>query len=411
MAIAVFVGGVCSSARAETLDVLHWWTSASERKAAVFLERRLAEDGITWRDVAIPGGAGVGAVKVLKTRFLANQPPAVAQLIGPSLAEWAQLGLIVELDEVARAGNWQDHFFPTTWQLVQYKGHVLGVPLGIHRINTLHYNRQIFERLGLRPPRTWKEFDQVVRRLQAAGVTPLGQSSEAWQVATLFETLLLAEGGPAYYRELLVKRNLRAYQDPRLAKALQRLRDLRSAMGPLRERPWTDVARQLAAGEVGMVVMGDWFKGELNALGLSTGDEFSCVPVPETADYHLYSIDTLAMFAVDDKLKPLQFRMAQLLQQPAVQLGFSRLKGSIPVRQDQDIGALDVCSRASWQAFARGSAMQAPSLVHRMASDEPFKDAVVAQIHRFFMDETISVAEVQRRLEAQARALAMEGKK
>lgn len=394
--------------RAETLDVLHWWTSGSERRAADFLAQKLAEENVEWHDVAIPGGAGVGAVKVLKSRILAKQPPAAAQLIGPSIGEWAKLGLILPLDDVARAGAWREHLFPTAWQLVQYKGHVLGVPLGIHRINTLFYNRKVFTRLGLPVPRSWADFELAARRMQASGITPMGQSSEPWQVATLFETLILAEGGPSYYRELFVKRLPRAYTDPRLAHALQHLRDLKRWMAPS-EKPWPEMVRQLAQGEVGMMVMGDWAKAELNGMGLVTGEDFSCVPVPDTTDYHLYSIDTLAMFAVDDAQENAQHRFAQLLLQPAVQLGYSRLKGSVPVRRDQDLGGLDVCARASWQAFARGPGMQAPSLVHRMASDEPFKDAVVAQVHRFFMDDTMSVAEVQRRLAAQARALANEG--
>ena len=77
------------------LQVLHWWTSTSERKAADMLATRLADEGIAWQDAAIPGGAGLGAGKVLKGRVLAGDAPEVTQLIGPSIAEWADLGLLL----------------------------------------------------------------------------------------------------------------------------------------------------------------------------------------------------------------------------------------------------------------------------------------------------------------------------
>ena len=53
------------SSSSSSLQVLHWWTSASERKAADLLAERLRDERIDWQDAAIPGGAGIGAGKVL----------------------------------------------------------------------------------------------------------------------------------------------------------------------------------------------------------------------------------------------------------------------------------------------------------------------------------------------------------
>ena len=55
--------------------------------------------------------------------------------------------------------------------------------------------------------------------------------------------------------------------------------------------------------------------------------------------------------------------------------------------------------------------MQAPSLVHRMATDEASKDAIIAVIHRYFMDETVTPAETQKRLAAMFRTLNMNNRK
>jgi glucose/mannose transport system substrate-binding protein len=40
-----------------------------------------------------------------------------------------------------------------------------------------------------------------------------------------------------------------------------------------------------------------------------------------------------------------------------------------------------------------------------MAADEESRDAIIAEVHRFFSDDTISTADAQRRLAAVLRAL------
>ncbi|SDX09058.1 glucose/mannose transport system substrate-binding protein [Collimonas sp. OK242] len=400
-----------ASQAAAALQVVHWWTSAGERKAVDVLASKLAEENIQWRDLAIPGGAGLGASKVLKSMVLAGKAPEATQLNGIVFGEWADLGLLLELDDIAAPGNWQKLLFPTVWSLVHNRGHVVAVPLGIHRINNLFYNKKIFDRLGLAAPRTWAEFDRVAEKLKHAGITPLAQSSEAWQVATLFEALVLAESGPAYYRSLFVDLNPGAFGDARMTHALQRLRALKEWMpAPLKERPWPDMTRQLASGDAAMFVMGDWAKGELLAWGLTTDQDFSCVALPGTADYHLYSVDTLAMFAGDYSHQPAQEKLAQLIMSQPVQTAYNQAKGAIPAWRSPDLSKMDSCARASWSAFSKGSAFQAPSLVHRMAADETAKDAIVAEVHRYFMDDKMAESDIQRKLASIARSLSKTGK-
>lgn len=388
-----------------SLQVLHWWTSASERQAINVVVNQLARQDIQWRDVAIPGGAGMGAAKVLKSMVLANRAPEVTQLNGVVFAEWADLGLLLELDNVAVPGNWEKQMFPTVWSLINNHGHVVAAPLGIHRINSLLYNTAVFKRYNLTPPRTWEEFDQIVEKLKGTGIVPLAQSAEAWQLATLFENLVLAESGPAYYRRLFVDMSPAAFLDARMLHILKRLRGLAAAMPqPVRERPWTEVARSMVSGEAAMMIMGDWARGELNAWGMVVDQQFGCAPAPGTGDYHLYSTDTLAMFAGNYAHQAMQETLAQIIMSPAVQSEYNRIKGSIPVLRTPD-PHMDRCARDSWRTFSKGPAFQAPSLVHRMATDDTTKDAIVAEVQRFFLDRTITEEQTQKRFAAIARTL------
>ena len=405
LACALAVHAACAAPAPEALQVLHWWTSASERNAVDVLAARLAREGIAWSDGAVPGGAGLAAGKVLKSRVLAGSAPDVTQIIGPAIGEWAELGLLLELDAPAAAGNWDKVMFPTVWNLVRERGHTVAAPLGIHRINTVLVNRKLFAHLGLVPPATWADLEALAPKLRAAGVAPFVQSSEAWQVAALFENLVLSVGGADFYRDVFVRQSAGAATDPRLFAALMRLRQMKSWMAPVQEQPWTDVARRFARGEGAMLVMGDWAKAELNTMGFGVDDDFACVPTAGTGALHLYSIDTLAMFANDYARSPAQEKLARLVMTPQAQQQYNAAKGSVPVRRDASTAGMDSCARASWTAFARGAAVQVPSLVHRMATAEESRDVIIAEVRRYFVDDTVPAAQVQQRLATVFRTL------
>jgi len=390
----------------EPLDVLHWWTSRSERQAADYLRGRVGELGIAWHDTSIAGGAGMAAAKVMKSRVLAGQPPAVAQLIGEVLRDWAELGLVLELDDVARRGDWRQSMFAAVQAHVIQRGHVVAVPLGVHRINTLLYDRRLFAQLHLAPPKDWEAVERAALALKRAGRTPVAWSDEPWQVATVFETLLLSEGGAPLYRQLFIQRDAAAFETPAVARALERLRWWRSLAGEHpSERAWTESVQELARGRAGMLIMGDWAKAELMSAGLLPGEGFDCTEVPGTAGAHLYSVDTLAMLTGDYSHQAAQERMAAFLFGPSVQLGYNRLKGSIPVRNDIDPDTLDSCARDSWRGFARADVSRVPSLTHRMVLDETLKDVIVGTVHRYATENKPGTLETQHRLATLLRAL------
>lgn len=391
-------------ARADSLQVLHWWKSVSERKAVDLIAARLAaESDIGWHDSMIPSGSGAGAGIVLRSRMLANDAPEVAQVNGIVIRDWARLNLLLDLDAVAAAGKWDKQLLPTVAEAIKSDGHVFAAPIGIHRMNTLFYNRKLLARLNLAVPESWPQFEQAAAKLQHAGIVPLAQSSEPWQVTTLFEALVLLEGGQ-FHRDLFQRRHAAAYTDARLATALQRLRGMKKWMGsPIAERSWDDSVRELADGRAAFMVMGDWAKGELVSRGLTVDEGFGCTAVPGTERYHLYNIDTLSMLATREPHRAAQEKLAALIMSPALQNDYNQIKGSIPVLRNPALAKMDSCARASWKLFASGAEAQVPSLVHRMATEEIVRDAIVAEVHRYFLDDNVTVADTQRRLGTIAR--------
>ncbi len=410
------------------LNVLHWWTSASERAAADHVAARMAEVGLRWVDGAVAGGGGGAAIKVLNERTLRRMAPKVAQLNGQSMSEWADLGLLLDLNGVAQKRMWAKTMFPQVMAQVTVRDHVVAAPLGIHRINNLYLNKAVFAQHKIELPSDWDGLQRAARALRAAGVTPVAFSDEPWQVATVFEAFLLGEAGPALYRRMLVQRDPQAFADPALERAFARLRAWRSlaananpgsvaasaaGSGAPGERPWTELVADFAAGRSAMLIMGDWARGELGTLGLEGGRDFDCKAVPGTAQAHLFSIDTLAMLANEgnggngssNNVQASQEKMAELLGSAALQLGYNRIKGSVPVRRDVPVDELDLCAQQSFRLFANPNTPRVPSLVHRMAFGEVGKNAIIETVHRFALDPSQSPAAAQRKLQGLLRAL------
>src|SRR5262245_1959295 len=81
---------IAAPAFGEELEVLHYWTSGGESKAVNVLKAEIEKKGHSWKDSAIAGGGGQNAMTVLKARAVSGNPPAVVQMRGPAVQDWAE---------------------------------------------------------------------------------------------------------------------------------------------------------------------------------------------------------------------------------------------------------------------------------------------------------------------------------
>ena len=96
-----------------TVEVVHYWTSGGEAKSVDVLKQLIEKDGFTWQNSAVAGGGGAAAMTVLKTRAVSGNPPSAAQIKGPDIQEWGQLGLLTSIDNVAQANHWDSLLPPS----------------------------------------------------------------------------------------------------------------------------------------------------------------------------------------------------------------------------------------------------------------------------------------------------------
>ncbi|TXI16456.1 MAG: carbohydrate ABC transporter substrate-binding protein [Roseateles sp.] len=398
------------SAQAGEVEVLHWWTSGGEAKAAQGLKASLQAKGHTWKDFAVAGGGGDSAMTVLKSRVVSGNAPAAAQIKGPSIQEWAREGLLQPMDEVAKAENWDGVLPKVVSDIMKYQGHYVAAPVNVHRVNWLWANAEVLKKAGVKAaPTNWDEFFVAAEALKKAGVIPLAHGGQSWQDFTVFESVALGVGGADFYRKALVQLDPATLGGPTMDKVLETFRKVKSytdknAPG----RDWNLATAMVIKGEAGMQLMGDWAKGEFIAAGKAPGKDFICAAAPGTAKSFTFNIDSFALFKLKNKAnQQAQRDFASAVMSPSFQELFNLNKGSIPVRTDLKMDKFDDCaklSNADFLATAKSGSL-VPSIAHGMAVPSATEGAIKDVVSQFWNNDTVTVAQTKQRLLSAAKSL------
>ncbi|MFM4937100.1 ABC transporter substrate-binding protein [Aeromonas veronii] len=375
---------------ASQVEVLHWWTSGGEAKAVEVLKSEWTKQGNQWNDFAVQGGGGKSAMTVLKSRALAANPPEAAHLKGYELKEWAGLGFLRDLSPMAEHLGWYSQMPPMVRATLSQNGALMAVPTGIHRVNWLWLNRKVFERNKLTPPTSWAQFVTVADQLKKRGITPLAIGNEPWQLAVLFETVALGEGGKEFYRKAFLEQDSATLTGPDMVRVLTRFQQLRAYV-PQKYAglKWHQATNLLESGGAAMQVMGDWVKGELSAGNYRPGEDIACLPSPGSAGLFSYNLDSIAMFKQRDPAQlQAQGDLAQLLMTPKFQEEFNRVKGSIPALTNPDMSKFDRCAVRSYQDFLLAEKQDnlLPSMAEGMATPTNMRQAILDVLSNFFND-------------------------
>lgn len=277
LAVAAGTSMTASTTQANEVEVLHWWTSGGEARAANVLKELMEAEGYGWQDFAVAGGGGETAMTVLKSRAMSGNPPSAALINGPEIQEWGKLGLLGNLDEVAAAEGWNDLLPEIVADIMRYDGHYVAVPANVHRVNWLWANPDVLEAAGVEMPTTLDELFTAGEAIREAGFVPLAHGGQAWQDATVFESVVLGSQGAEFYQQALVELDPEALGGEQMIAALEDFKRLRELMDEgMSGRDWNIATAMVIEGTAGFQIMGDWAKGEFTAAGLTAGEDYLC---------------------------------------------------------------------------------------------------------------------------------------
>ena len=396
-----------SAAVAGEVEVLHYWTSGGEAKSAAELKKIMAAKGHAWKDFAVAGGGGDNAMTVLKSRVVAGNPPSAAQIKGPAIQEWAQEGVLANLDSVAQAEKWDSLLPQVVANVMKYKGNYVAAPVNVHRVNWVWANPEVLKKAGVSAmPTNYDEFFVAADKIKKAGFIAVAHGGQNWQDFTTFESVVLGVGGAKFYQDALVKLDPKALNSATMTKSLETFRKIKGytdAASPGRD--WNLATAMVMQGKAGFQFMGDWAKGEFVAAGKKPGKDFLCAAAPGTAKSYTFNVDSFAMFKLKDaSAQKAQGDLAAAIMSTDFQEVFNLNKGSIPVRLNMSMAKFDDCAKLSSKDFVDTAKTGGlvPSVAHGMAISPATEGAIKDLVSQFWNDDKISIDEGQKRLVAAA---------
>ena len=349
VALTACSGGSSPSASG-SIDVLSWWTSASESSAFDTLvdQYKTRNPEASVDEIAVAGGGGSQAHVTLATRIARGDAPDVWQsLVGGNISAWRNAGSVGDVSSLF-SDDVKAQLPEDVLSSVSVDGAQYAAPLSAHRANLLMFNRSVLQSAGIAEPGEGYTLDQFMTdldTLQAKGTTPLCiGGADSITTAGLFESVLLATIGQEGWERI---------QADRFDWNGQEVRNALDTFGRLMDhtdqgdatRTWDEASGRLAAGECGFYQMNDSALSESLTLGDSTGSPtagaspVSSTVFPGTEGSFLMVVDSFVVSSSTDSRGDADAFLGSVLD-PGVQTAVCEVKGCVPVRNDADVSSL-----------------------------------------------------------------------
>jgi glucose/mannose transport system substrate-binding protein len=376
-AAALISVGAVGAANAQKAEVIHWWTSGGEAAAIKEFATMYTKMGGTWVDTPIAGGGGAQARTVMANRTMGGDAPTAAQYnYGKQYEEIIKEGLLNDLDDVAKKGNWDKLLPEKIRNAVKVNGKYFAVPVNLHNENWVWYNKAVLAKVGAKEPTNLDEMMAAMDKVKAAGgVVPLALGGQGWQEGITFRGVLLATGGQDLYLKTFKDKDA---STPGFRKAVETFKKLKGYVDPGSPgRDWNLATGMVIEGKAAFQMMGDWAKGEFVNAGKTAGKEYGCfmaggpkMPYAIGGDVFVFPKQKAADAAVAQR------KLAEMMISPEGQVAFNNKKGSIPIRTDVDTSKMDICAQAGVQAIKENRLLQSDNELLSPDAKGAFEDAV-----------------------------------
>lgn len=339
------------SGQANRVVFYTWWVSPSESAALRALADlfRAKYPGVTVATPAVPGNEGPrNLFPIVKGLVAANRAPEAFQMhAGYGAQPFFDAGLLSPIDALWETEGLEKVIPDKIQDLCKIEHHYYSIPIGVHRINVIWYNKPLLDRNGIDPKSlgTWDAFFKAADLLRTKGVRSPIQLGETWTGRLVFQGMVAGEGIETYQQ--WANGRLRSPDDPRILAAFTTFRRYLSYVNPDHAQlNWAAALKRIVDGEGAFYIMGDWANGEFRQAQKQYGKDYGAMPMPGTKDMYAVTIDTfLRPRSVANEMS--STRWLQVGASREGQDAFNALKGSISARSDADPSRYDAYQRSA----------------------------------------------------------------
>lgn len=207
--------------------------------------------------------------------------------VKPDLFTWAtgaQLEALVQQNAVAdTSAIWKDaisrgYLSPQLEPYYTVAGKQYCVPLNVAYWG-MFYNKHVFAKYNLQPPKTWSDLENIMSTLKSNGVIPMYQTSILFSFVW-FEQLL-AGSAPDTYNALATGKA--KYTDQPVVDAMKLWQTEENAGYFTDPSIKTQPQSLLKSGQVAMVPFGTWFNTSMTGEGQKPGVDYGFFTIPNVS--------------------------------------------------------------------------------------------------------------------------------
>ena len=209
-----------------------------------------------------------------------DKPHIIYSWGGGVLREQVKAGVIEDITAAVDSGGWRDTLSPTAWGTYSVNGRVYGVPMHTTQV-LFFYNKDLFAKAGVDGGaiKTWDDLLAAVKKLQAAGITPIvAGGADKWPLHFYWSHLAIRAGGKAAFEAAAAGEGKGFTSDTfvRAGELFKQLTDLKPFQPGLLAATWPQSAGQFGDGKGAMMLMGNWIS---NAMAANSADK---VGIPDS---------------------------------------------------------------------------------------------------------------------------------
>lgn len=265
-----------------TVEFWNIWTSEPLKSygAQAIKDFEAAHPNIKIKNVAIENDS---FKPKLTTTIQSGKAPDIFQSWGGGvLKQQADAGLVKDLTE--DTASWIGQFTPAALAAYQIDGKTYAIPHDIGMVG-FWYNKALFKKAGIdAPPQTWSEFIEDVKKLKAAGITPISLAGKAkWPGHYYWAYLAMRIGGLDALKQAGVDNN---FTGPDFIAAGEKLKELaelepfqKGFLGAAYDTP-DGQAATMGNGKAAMELMGQWAPSVQSSAGKGIGEDLGFFPFP-----------------------------------------------------------------------------------------------------------------------------------
>lgn len=216
-----------------------------------------------------------------------NPPDLFHSWGGGVLAEYAAAGLLKDISKDVKGTAWGKSMASGVWEVYSANGKNYGAPNDMGGI-TFWYNKDLLAKVGYKSfPTDWDDFIALVKKLKAAGITPIALGgADKWPAMHMWSYIALRLGGAQLFADTISGKNKAGFNDPTWVKAgqmLKELADLKPFQDGFLGATYNDEAALVGNGVAAMELMGQWapnVQKDNSTSKAGIGDKLAAAPFP-----------------------------------------------------------------------------------------------------------------------------------